>query len=284
MAEQREKIFRLIETADNFVKYAGPGRRELGARRARKRLEKAQQIAIAAEDLEMQEQVRLRLEDLERRAALPDDRSGPDVTGPDNADSLTADLPEHAAARVPPGQRVKKGWPVLHEGPVPKFDPRTWRLTVRGLVSNDVDLDYEGLKALPNVEMTSDFHCVTGWSKLDNLWRGVQTKALLELAAPTSDATHVTVHAEYGYTANLPRAVLSEDTSMVVWSHNGSDLTPKHGYPLRLIVPRLYGWKSVKWVRSFELMNEDRRGFWEVRGYHNRADPWLEERYSYQER
>jgi DMSO/TMAO reductase YedYZ molybdopterin-dependent catalytic subunit len=280
---ERERIFRLIETADNFVKYAEPGRRERAARRARKRLEKAQQVAIAAEDIEMQEQVRLRLEDLDRRAALPDDDAGPDVTGPDNADSVTAGLPEHAAARVPPGQRVKKGWPVLHEGPVPKFDPRSWRLTVRGLVSKNVELDYEELKALQNVEMTSDFHCVTGWSKLDNLWRGVQTKALLELAAPLSDATHVTVHAEYGYTANLPLTVLSEDESMVVWSHNGSDLTPKHGYPLRLLVPRLYGWKSVKWVRSFEAMSDDRRGFWEVRGYHNRADPWLEERYSYQE-
>ncbi|MGH2807661.1 MAG: sulfite oxidase-like oxidoreductase [Actinomycetota bacterium] len=283
MSDQRTKIFRLIETADNFVKYSQPGRADRGARRARKRLEKAQDLAVAAGDLEMQEQIRLRLEDLERRAALPDDATGPDVTGPDNADSLTAALPEHAAARVPPGQRLKKGWPVLHEGPVPKFDTRTWRLSVNGLVGRSLELTYEELKALPSTEMTSDFHCVTGWSKLDNLWRGVQTKVLMDMAQPGAGARHVTVHAEYGYTANLPLDVLMEDTSMVTWSHNGADLAPKHGYPLRLIVPRLYAWKSVKWVRSFELLDEDRRGFWEVRGYHNRADPWLEERYSYQE-
>lgn len=283
MSDQRTKIFRLIETADNFVKYSQPGRADRAARRARKRLEKAQEVAVAAGDLEMQEQIRLRLEDLERRAALPEDTIGPDVTGPDNADSLTAALPEHAAARVPPGQRLKKGWPVLHEGPVPKFDPRTWRFSIDGLVGRALEFTYDELKALPNTEMTSDFHCVTGWSKLDNLWRGVQTKTLLDLAQPQDDARFVSVMAEYGYTANLPLDVLQEDESMVTWSHNGTDLAPKHGYPLRLIVPRLYAWKSVKWVRSFELLAEDRRGFWEVRGYHNRADPWLEERYSYQE-
>ncbi|MDQ3878036.1 MAG: sulfite oxidase-like oxidoreductase [Actinomycetota bacterium] len=196
---------------------------------------------------------------------------------------LTSDLPAHAQARVPPHQRVTRGWPVLHEGPIPRFDVDSWRLTVDGACESPFELTYDELKALPNVEMNSDFHCVTGWSKLDNTWTGVQTRVLLEKAQPRDDATHVLMHAEYGYTANVPIDRLLADDALVTWMHNGSDLAPKHGYPLRTLVPKLYGWKSVKWVRRLELLNADRRGFWEVRGYHNRADPWLEERYSYQE-
>jgi DMSO/TMAO reductase YedYZ molybdopterin-dependent catalytic subunit len=157
-------------------------------------------------------------------------------------------------------------------------------LKVWGEVETPVELSYTELRDLPNVKMSSDFHCVTGWSKLDNLWVGVRTRELLNLAGVGANATHVLVHAEYGYSANLPLDVVLEDESIVAWSHNGEDLVPKHGFPLRLVVPRLYAWKSVKWVRGFELLDADARGFWEVRGYHNRADPWLEERYSYQER
>ena len=144
-------------------------------------------------------------------------------------------------------------------------------------------LTYEELKALPGMEMRSDFHCVTGWSKLDNYWTGVKMTTILDLAMPRGSATHVSVGDGDGYTANLPLEVLLDDDVMVAWAHNGHDLAPKHGFPLRLVVPKYYAWKSVKWVRSFELIAADRRGFWELRGYHNRADPWLEERYSYQE-
>lgn len=277
---ERRKIFRLIETADNFVKYAGEGRQARAAERARKRYQKALDLASQSGDEEMIEQVRLRLQDLDRRAALPSEESAE----PDEPElSVTSELPEHAAQRVPPGQRVVRGWPVLHEGPIPRFDEDTWRLNVDGACTHDLSLGYKELLSLPNLEITSDFHCVTGWSKLDNSWRGVQTKVLLESARPSSDAAHVLVHADYGYTANVPLDVLMEDESIVTWQHNGKPLARKHGYPLRLVVPRLYGWKSVKWVRRFELLTADRRGFWEVRGYHNRADPWLEERYSYQE-
>ena len=278
----RDRIFKLLETADNFVKYAPPGRLDKAALRARRRYEKAGKLAEAVGDGDMLEQVRLRLGDLERRAALPPEEV--DATTDNIGGSIaTSDLPVHAQSRVPPGQRVTRGWPVLHEGPIPRFDPATWSFEIRGETAREVSLSYEELRARPHVEMRSDFHCVTGWSKLDNVWTGVRTKDLLADAGPTESAAHVVVHAEHGYTANLPLAVLLEDDALVAWSHNGDDLAPKHGWPLRLVVPKLYAWKSVKWVRGFEVTADDRRGFWEIRGYHNRADPWLEERYSFQE-
>jgi DMSO/TMAO reductase YedYZ molybdopterin-dependent catalytic subunit len=278
VGSDRARIFRLIETADNFVKYAAPGKEARAAARARKRYEKAGRLAEQSQDDELRQQVRLRLADLERRSSMPE--SGVDA-GDD--DVITSGPPEHAAERVPPGQRIVRGWPVLHEGRIPRFDESTWSLAIDGACDNSFSLEYREVLTLPVVEMTSDFHCVTGWSKLDNRWRGAQTKALLERASPDPDATHVLVHAEQGYTANVPLVALLEDEAMVTWQHNNKRLAPKHGWPLRLVIPRLYGWKSVKWVRRFELLTSDHRGFWEVRGYHNRADPWLEERYSYQE-
>jgi DMSO/TMAO reductase YedYZ molybdopterin-dependent catalytic subunit len=276
----RAKVLKLLETADNFVKYGGGTARSRD--RAEKRYRRAEQLAVELGDEELRARARLRLGDLASRPAAPAGEGN--ETGEEPGSILLTDLPPHARDRVPPGQRVKKGWPVLHEGPIPRFDPATWDLKVWGLVERPLELTYEALKGRPNVGMRSDFHCVTGWSRLDNEWTGVSTRALLEEARPANDATHVTVHAEYGYTANLPLSVLLEDASILAWSHDGEDLAPKHGFPLRLVVPRLYAWKSVKWVRGIELLNEDVRGFWEVRGYHNRADPWLEERYSYQER
>jgi len=283
VTSEKERIFELLETADNFVKYAAPGREERAAARARKRYQRALELAQRAGDDALVAQARLRLDDLDRRSSLPPGEQ--DVLGDDGPRGgiLTADLPEHAQARVPPGQRVTRGWPVLHEGPIPRFERDQWRLKVSGLVEHSVDISYDELRALPNVEMRADFHCVTGWSKLDNVWMGVRAVDVLQMARPTPDAAHASVGAEYGYTANMPLAMLTDPETLLAWGHNGSDLAPKHGWPLRLVVPRLYGWKSVKWVRSFELIAEDRRGFWEVRGYHNRADPWLEERYSYQE-
>ena len=279
MDQEHEKIFRLIETADNFVKYASPGKESRADSRARKRYLKAQRLAEQSGDDELIEQVQLRLADLERRSKLaPAERA---ASGDD--DIITSEPPEQAGARVPPGQRVVRGWPVLHEGSIPRFDESSWSFAVEGACAEVVTLGYGELQDLGPLEMRSDFHCVTGWSKLDNHWRGIRTKELLERAHPNADATHVLVHAEQGYTANVPLGVLQENESMLAWWHNGRQLAPKHGWPLRLVVPRLYGWKSVKWVRGFELLTADQRGFWEIRGYHNRADPWLEERYSYQE-
>jgi len=279
VAQDHEKIFHLIETADNFVKYAAPGRESRAEARARKRYLKAQRLAEQAANDELVDQVRLRLEDLDRRARLaPAERAAADDDG-----IITSEPPSHAAERVPPGQRVVRGWPVLHEGRIPRFDESSWSFTVDGACAEVLTLGYSTLQDLGPLEMRSDFHCVTGWSKLDNHWRGVRTNEVLARAMPNADAAHVLVHAEQGYTANVPLAVLKEDEAMLAWGHNGKQLAPKHGWPLRLVVPRLYGWKSVKWVRGFELLTADQRGFWEIRGYHNRADPWLEERYSYQE-
>lgn len=279
----RERIFKLLETADNFVKYAAPGREERAAERARKRYERAARLAEKEGDADMLAQARLRLSDLDRRAALPPGTTTGDASSDGGGSIPTAELPEHAQARVPPGQRVTRGWPVLHEGPIPRFDKGAWRFTVTGEVSSTTELNYDGLRALENVELRSDFHCVTGWSKLDNVWKGVRARDVVSPSGPLPAAAHVTVLADYGYTANVPLEVLMDPHTLLAWGHNGQDLAPKHGWPLRLVIPSLYGWKSVKWVRSLELMAEDRRGFWEVRGYHNHADPWREERYSYQE-
>lgn len=279
MTDDRGRTFRLLETADNFIKYGRHARAGRSAERARKRYEEAAALAEAAGDEDMLRQARLRLEDLDRRAALAE--AG--ARDSDDPDPVEARIPPHAADRVPPHQRVTGGWPVLHEGPIPRFDAATWRFTVHGACASRLTLTYWELRDLPIVQVRSDFHCVTGWSKLDNLWTGIRARDVLEKASPLPDSRHVSVGAPHGYDANVPLAVLMEDDALLAWGHNGRDLPPKHGGPLRLIIPKLYGWKSVKWVDSFELLTSDRRGFWEIRGYHNRADPWREERYSYQE-
>jgi DMSO/TMAO reductase YedYZ molybdopterin-dependent catalytic subunit len=292
MAGDRSKILRLLETADNFVKYAAEGREARAAAKARKRYESVASLARTIGDEELLARATLRLEDLDRRDTAPaqePDTESRDLVGgstlaPDPARGvIAAPLPERAEDRVPPGQRVTSRWPVLHEGPIPKFDPGSWRLRVDGECGRPLEMTYDELKAVGPIEMHSDFHCVTGWSKLDNVWQGVQTKTLLERAQPKSDAAFVSVGAAFGYTANVPLEALLDDEAVVAWGHNGEDLPKKHGFPLRLVVPKLYAWKSVKWVQSFTLLDRDRRGFWELRGYHNEADPWREERYSYQE-
>ena len=185
--------------------------------------------------------------------------------------------------RVPPNQRLTRGWPVLHASPVPKFNPAIWSFRVWGEVENEFELTWDEFRALPPVQTQSDFHCVTGWSKLDNTWDGVSFRSVADRAKPKPTATHVLIHAEYGYTANLPIEAVLDDDVLFAWSHDGEPLEPEHGGPLRLVVPKLYAWKSAKWVRGVKFMDRDERGYWEVRGYHNQADPFREERYSWQE-
>lgn len=185
--------------------------------------------------------------------------------------------------RVPPGQHLTRGWPVLHTGPVPRFDPATWRFRCTGAVEEPQTWTWEGLRAFPAVRHTTDFHCVTGWSKLDVTWEGVAFAEIARRCRPLGGATHALVKAPYGYDANVPLAALAGDDVLFAWEANGKPLEPKHGGPLRLVVPKLYGWKSVKWAEEVELLTADARGFWEQRGYHNRADPWREERYAWQE-
>jgi len=183
------------------------------------------------------------------------------------------------AGRLPPGQSLTLKWPVLHYGSVPRFDPATWDFRVYGLVANPARLTWGEFGKLPRFETTADFHCVTRWSRFDNRWGGVAAREILKLAQPRAEAAFVLVHAEQGYTANIPLADLDRDNVLLATHHDGEPLSADHGYPLRLIVPHLYGWKSVKWVRSFELLDRNAPGFWEQNGYHMYGDPWKEERY-----
>jgi DMSO/TMAO reductase YedYZ molybdopterin-dependent catalytic subunit len=151
------------------------------------------------------------------------------------------------------------------------------------MVEDELRFSYEEFRALPLSRQRADFHCVTTWSKLDNLWEGLRTIDLMARVRLKPEARYVIVHCDGGYTTNLALAEFVGEDVMLAWRHDGRDLEPDHGWPLRLVVPKLYGWKSAKWVRAIEFTFEDRRGFWEVRGYHNHADPWTEERYSFQE-
>ena len=191
--------------------------------------------------------------------------------------------PPEVAARVPPGQRLVKSWPVLHYGPIPSFDGVNWDLEVFGLVENAFTLSYEELRALGPTTVHADMHCVTGWSLLDNDWEGVPFKTLVERARPTAEAKWVIAHCAHGYTSNLSLEAMDGDDVLVAWRKNGEDLTPEHGWPLRLVVPKRYAWKSAKWLTGLEFSATNTRGFWEVRGYHIHAEPFAEERYSYQE-
>jgi DMSO/TMAO reductase YedYZ molybdopterin-dependent catalytic subunit len=181
--------------------------------------------------------------------------------------------------RLPPGQSLTLKWPILHYGSVPRFDPALWDFRVTGLVKHPLYLNWDEFSQLPRVERTSDFHCVTRWSRFDNRWTGVAMGEILAQVKPTSEAKYVLVHAEQGYTANLPLADLNRDDVLLATHHDGQPLTPDHGFPLRLIVPQLYAWKSVKWVRGFEFLSQDQAGFWEQNGYHMRGDPFKEQRF-----
>lgn len=187
------------------------------------------------------------------------------------------------ADRLPPGQYEARGWPALHFGEIPTVDLHAWRFRIHGAVATARSFTLDEFHALPVSRLTADFHCVTKFSVFDNDWEGVRVRDVLATAQPLPEASHVMVEAIDGYTANLPLEVADDDDTLFAWSRNGEELTPEHGWPLRLIVPKRYAWKSVKWVSGMELLVGDRRGFWEERGYHNDADPWKEERYSYQE-
>jgi DMSO/TMAO reductase YedYZ molybdopterin-dependent catalytic subunit len=186
--------------------------------------------------------------------------------------------------RLPPGQVQTFKWPVLHAGDVPPFDPDHWDLTIfpRPMVDRVVRLTWDDVQRLPRVQVFADMHCVTRWSKLDNLWAGVPTTAIRDLVTIDPSATHVMVHGESGFSTNLPLDDFFADDVLLATHHDGQLLAAEHGYPLRLVVPRLYAWKSAKWVRGIEFMAGDRPGYWEEwpnGGYHLRGDPWAEQRH-----
>ena len=183
------------------------------------------------------------------------------------------------AERVPPGQKLTEKWPALHYGSVPKIDIAQWQFNIFGLVEKERKLSYAEFTALPQVQVFSDIHCVTGWSKLDNLWEGISSGQIRELVRILPEAKFVMVHSAGGFSTNLPLDDFFQPDVLFALKYNGEPLTSEHGYPLRLVVPRLYFWKSAKWVNGVEFMAEDKRGFWESGGYHNHGDPWKEERY-----
>ena len=187
-----------------------------------------------------------------------------DVVSPDTA----------RERRIPPGQVETRRWPVLHAGPTPAVNLETWRFSVRGLVDLEASWSWNEFRTLPGSRVFADMHCVTRWSMLNNAWEGVLVSEILKRANPKPEARFAIVHALGGYSTNLPIAEFSAEDCLFAWSHNGRDLEPDHGGPLRLVVPRLYAWKSAKWVTGVEFRADDAPGFWEENGYHNHGDPW----------
>jgi DMSO/TMAO reductase YedYZ molybdopterin-dependent catalytic subunit len=184
-------------------------------------------------------------------------------------------------ARLPPGQYLTDKWPVLHAGSIPAVDLSTWDFRVWGEVENPIRLTWEELLRLPSVEITTDIHCVTRWSRFDSRFKGVHWRELAALVRPRPSARFVVAHAEQGYTANVPLAAIEDDDALIAYEADGAPLAPEHGSPLRLVVPSRYFWKSAKWLRGLELLDHDEPGFWERYGYHNNADFRSEERYGF---
>ncbi|MEU6997606.1 molybdopterin-dependent oxidoreductase [Nonomuraea sp. NPDC046570] len=187
--------------------------------------------------------------------------------------------------RLPPGQYVPRGRPVIHYGRVPQFKPDTWSFLVYGATASGLEhrFTWQEFAALPRTSVIADFHCVTKFSIMGNEWGGVSAQELLRVAPPAPGVRHVMIWAEYGYGANLRMSDFTAPATLFATDLDNKPISPDRGHPVRIVVPHLYAWKSVKWVRAVEYLLEDRRGFWEERGYHNIADPWREQRYSYQE-
>ena len=198
---------------------------------------------------------------------------------PDSSERKHLESERRADGRLPPGQSLTLKWPVLHYGSVPRFDPDRWDFRVYGLVEAPVRWTWKEFNELPKTELVSDFHCVTRWSRFDNRWRGVAFREVLRRVKLKLAANHVMLHAEQGFTANVPLADLDRDEVLFATHHDAEPLSADHGYPLRLIVPHLYAWKSVKWVRGIELLDHDAPGFREQNGYPMYGDPWKEQRF-----
>lgn len=181
--------------------------------------------------------------------------------------------------RLPPGQRLVENWPVLDLGIQPDVPTGDWRLTIDGAVENPVSWDWDAFMAQPQTEDVSDIHCVTQWSRYDNRWQGVSTRDLIALVKPTPEAAHVILHSYDGYTTNVSLDAFADEDCLIAHRHDGAPISREHGGPARLIIPRYYLWKSAKWVKRIEFAAADQPGFWEVRGYHNVGDPWMEQRY-----
>lgn len=182
--------------------------------------------------------------------------------------------------RVPPGQVVTQGWPVLHAGSIPNISKERWSLRIHGEVEKELILSYDELLKFPHTIQTNDIHCVTTWSKLGMTWEGIKFKDLMQISQPTERANFVVFEAEQGFTTNLPLQVVMDDDVLVVFAVGGKPVPPEHGGPVRMLVPKKYFYKSAKWLKGLKLTEFDEPGFWEIRGYSNSADPWNQERYA----
>jgi len=189
-------------------------------------------------------------------------------------------LSDDQKSRVPPGQYVTQKWPVLHYGSVPSVDLATWDFRVWGEVEEPFTFSWEEFRQMPRKTIHRDIHCVTRWTRLDMDFEGVPIQHILERARPKPSARFVVEHAEQGYTTNLPLDLLDDDDVLLADVADGEPLSPEHGYPLRLVVPKRYFWKSAKWIRGLQFRADDQLGFWERYGYHNEADPWQEQRFT----
>jgi DMSO/TMAO reductase YedYZ molybdopterin-dependent catalytic subunit len=186
---------------------------------------------------------------------------------------------EDVTERLPPGQYTARDFPVLHVGDVPRFDAKTWRFRIFGEVERPQEFTWQQFSSLPTKTVKTDIHCVTRWSKFDTTWTGVPFRHIIKLAGVKQHVRFIVTHGANGYTANLPLAVADNDDVLFAHTYEGKPLEPIHGGPLRMFAPSRYFWKSTKWCTGVEFLNEDRPGFWELRGYNNNADPWKEERY-----
>jgi DMSO/TMAO reductase YedYZ molybdopterin-dependent catalytic subunit len=269
----------LLERADDRVKTAASRPQpQVAIEQAMAALDQARALLEEVPDVELRRDlaaaIARRIGDLERADVEALLVPSPGVRrAPTDVDAL-AD-----PGRVPPGQHLTPGWPVLHVGSVREADAATWTLTVTGLVERRTVLRWEDLQALPSVRSRSDFHCVTRWSRLDNDWTGVRVRDVLALAGPRPTATHAVVSGRPAYSANLHLDDLAGDDVLFAWAHDDAPLAHQHGGPLRLVVPHRYGWKSVKWAFEVRLFDRDVPGYWEERGYHDVGDPWREQRF-----
>lgn len=193
---------------------------------------------------------------------------------------LTGKVTRPEDQRLPPGQHLTKDWPVLDLGVVPPVSRERWRLDVYGAIENPVFWTFAEFTAQKQAQFTSDIHCVTTWSRYDNEWEGLATRELLAACQPREDARFVVLHSYDGYTTNLALDDFAAEDALLAHSWSGQPLSDEHGGPVRLVVPHLYFWKSAKWLQAIEFLTDDAPGFWEGRGYHNRGDPWAEQRYS----
>jgi DMSO/TMAO reductase YedYZ molybdopterin-dependent catalytic subunit len=206
------------------------------------------------------------------------------IAGPSGLDPGIVVSPDtHRANRIPPGQSRTKKWPVLDASGPPRLRLEEWNLRILGLVNQPIRWNYEEFLHLPRVRVFSDFHCVTRWSRLGNTWEGVSTAELIRLAGGARpEAKFVIAHGfDRGFTTNLPLADFLAEDALIALNHDSEPISIEHGGPARLIVPRLYAWKSAKWISGIELVAKDEAGFWEANGYHMRGDPWAEERYGW---